>query len=354
MEILQQLAVALGLSTLAGLNLYLTVFVTGLAINQQWIVLSSQYEALGVLGSPVIVIVAGILYFLEFFADKVPWVDSAWDAVHTAIRPIGAALISIQVLGDSSPAMDVIAGLMGGSVALTMHAAKATTRLLVNTSPEPFSNIAVSVTEDAAVIGGLWLLYTHPAISISLSVICVLATLWFLPKLWRATRVTLRLLFRKIKIPALENIVPLSEHRLPARLEAAAVNLDSRLTRIKWSAPVISRRGPSLPRNLVGWLASSEESGTQVFFVSNDGFRPTLRLVEVQSAQIRHETRFLLEEIHIFQHGTKKHFIFALDRSQRALAIETATALRQLAGPELNPENPSITESAHGAVPQPG
>ena len=97
------LGVALGLAALAGINLYLTVFVTGLAINQHWITLSSQYQSLEVLAHPVVITVAGIFYLLEFFADKIPWVDSAWDAVHTVIRPIGGALLAIRVLGHTSP-----------------------------------------------------------------------------------------------------------------------------------------------------------------------------------------------------------------------------------------------------------
>ena len=105
MERLNLLGVALGLACLAGINLYLTVFVVGLAINQHWIVLSPAYQSLQILGNPVIVSVAGVLYFLEFFADKIPWMDSAWDAVHTIIRPIGGALLAIQVLGAPRPPM---------------------------------------------------------------------------------------------------------------------------------------------------------------------------------------------------------------------------------------------------------
>src|SRR5882724_4181070 len=100
---LNLLSVALGLACLAGINLYLTVFVTGLAINLHWIVLSPNYQSLEVLGHPWIITIAGIFYFLEFLADKIPWVDSAWDAVHTVIRPIGGALLATQVLGHTSP-----------------------------------------------------------------------------------------------------------------------------------------------------------------------------------------------------------------------------------------------------------
>src|SRR5205085_11668769 len=105
MERLHLLSVALGLAALAGLNLYLTVFATGLAIHYHWITLGPAYQSLEVLGDPIVIILAGTLYLIEFFADKVPWVDSAWDAVHTVIRPIGGALLAIQVLGHPSPAL---------------------------------------------------------------------------------------------------------------------------------------------------------------------------------------------------------------------------------------------------------
>src|SRR5262249_40443957 len=147
-EKLNLLAVALGLAALAGINLYLTIFATGLAIHFHWITLALAYQSLEVLGHPAVITVAGILYFLEFFADKVPWVDSAWDTVHTVIRPIGGALLAIQVLGHPSPAYTVIVALLAGGTSLAAHTAKAATRLASNASPEPFSNIGLSLGED--------------------------------------------------------------------------------------------------------------------------------------------------------------------------------------------------------------
>src|SRR6266404_3368352 len=135
---------ALPISCLAGINLYLTVFITGLAIHFHWITLAPAYQSLEALGNPVIITIAGILYFLEFFADKIPWIDSAWDAVHTVIRPIGGALLALQVLGHPSPTFTVIVALLAGGTSLITHTAKAATRLASNTSPEPFSNIALS------------------------------------------------------------------------------------------------------------------------------------------------------------------------------------------------------------------
>ena len=155
--------VSLGLAALAGVNLYLPVFAAGLAIHFHWITLGPQYQSLEVLGNPWIISIAGVLYLLEFFADKIPWVDSIWDAVHTVIRPIGGALLAIQVLGHPSPALTVIIALLAGGTSLLAHTAKAATRLASNTSPEPLTNIALSLGEDAAVLGGLTLVHFSPS-----------------------------------------------------------------------------------------------------------------------------------------------------------------------------------------------
>src|SRR3984957_2510392 len=147
MEILETLGVALGLASLAGLNSYLTVFVTGLAIQQHWIDVSQTYPELAILAHPAIIMISGVMYLLQFFADKVPWVDSLWDAVHTFVRPLGGAFLTLRVLGTMDPAMEVVAALLAGGVTLTTHFVKASTRLVVNHSPEPFSNIALSLGE---------------------------------------------------------------------------------------------------------------------------------------------------------------------------------------------------------------
>jgi len=182
-ERLDLLSVALGLAALAGVNLYLTVLATGLAIHFHWITLAPQYQSLEVLGNPWIISIAGVLYLLEFFADKIPWVDSIWDAVHTVIRPIGGALLAIQVLGHPSPALTVIIALLAGGTSLIAHTAKAATRLASNTSPEPFSNIGLSLGEDAAVLGGLTLVNLSPLLALIIFLICIGAFWYFARRL---------------------------------------------------------------------------------------------------------------------------------------------------------------------------
>jgi hypothetical protein len=205
-ERLDLLAVALGLATLAGVNLYLTVFATGLEIHFHWINLAPQYQSLEVLGNPWIIGIAGALYFLEFFADKIPWVDSIWDAVHTVIRPIGGALLAIQVLGHPSPALTIIVALLAGGTSLLTHTAKAATRLASNTSPEPVSNIGLSLGEDAAVLGGLTLVNLSPLLALIIFLIAIVAFFYFARKILRSIKNKIGGARKKLDEPADRNV----------------------------------------------------------------------------------------------------------------------------------------------------
>ena len=176
METLSLLGVALGFATLSGINLYLTTFLAGMAIRFNWLDLAEKYESLAVLANPWIIGVAGVLFLLEFFADKIPWLDSSWDAIHTFIRPVGGCLLALAALGEMDPAVGVIAVLLSGGTTLLTHASKAGSRLLINMSPEPVSNSIASLGEDALVIGGLSLMAFAPVVAffVFLAVICIL------------------------------------------------------------------------------------------------------------------------------------------------------------------------------------
>jgi hypothetical protein len=166
MNAVEILGIASGLSVLAGWRLYATVFLTGIIqLFGMWDV-PPQLASLHIFTNPWILIVAGIGFVAEFFADKIAWIDSLWDSVHTFIRPVGGALIALAVVNEQAPEWQVLAFLLGGGAALLSHGAKAGARALVNTSPEPFSNIGVSVAEDGLAAGGLWLTLAHPAITV--------------------------------------------------------------------------------------------------------------------------------------------------------------------------------------------
>jgi hypothetical protein len=143
---------------------------------------------LQVLMHPGVIAVACVMYFVEFFADKVPYVDSGWDALHTFIRVPAGAVLAARSLGDMSPALELMALMAGGAVALSAHATKATARLAINASPEPFSNWTASFAEDATVFGGLWLIFNHPLIMIILVVAFVAFVVWIVPKLFRLAK----------------------------------------------------------------------------------------------------------------------------------------------------------------------
>jgi Domain of unknown function (DUF4126) len=200
------LSVALGLAALAGVNLYLTVFATGLAIHFHWITLAPQYQSLEVLGNPWIMGIAGVLYLLEFFADKIPWLDSIWDAVHTVIRPIGGALLAIQVLGHPSPTFTVIVALLAGSTSLMTHSAKAATRLASNTSPEPLSNIGLSLGEDAAVLGGLTLMHFSPLLALFIFLVGIGVFFYFARRIFRSIKGKIGSGRKKLDEPADRNV----------------------------------------------------------------------------------------------------------------------------------------------------
>lgn len=185
MEIIDQIGVALGLASLAGINLYLTVLIAACAIHFQWITLSGPYSHLATLDNPWIIGIAAVLFTLEFFADKIPWVDTIWDATHTFIRPIGGIALSLTALGQLDPSVSIIAGLLAGTASLATHSAKASSRVLINASPEPVSNSLASITEDAIVVGGLALIATHPFIAAILFTLIITIACLFSLWLWK-------------------------------------------------------------------------------------------------------------------------------------------------------------------------
>jgi hypothetical protein len=153
----------LGFSFAAGVNLYATVAILGLAARYHWVTLPPQFE---VFNNDVVIGAAIVLYVVEFFADKIPYVDTLWDMLHTAIRPIGGALIAVATLGDASPAMEGMVGLLGGTVAAGSHLTKTSTRAAANASPEPFSNWILSLGEDLFVVGLGFLALQYPVVAL--------------------------------------------------------------------------------------------------------------------------------------------------------------------------------------------
>jgi len=188
MNAVELVALASSVSLLAGWRLYLVTLVTGIAMKMGWIALPEQLAALDILTNNWVLAAAGIGTFAEFFADKIAWVDSAWDAVHSFIRPVGGALLSAAVIDAGDPTWQVASFLLGGGAALVAHAGKAGARTLVNASPEPFSNVLVSTAEDVATGGLLALAIANPIAAALIALILVLLSLWLVFAARRAIR----------------------------------------------------------------------------------------------------------------------------------------------------------------------
>jgi len=156
----------LGFSFAAGVNLYATVAILGLASRYGWVSLPPQFQAFN---SNIVIGVAVVMYLIEFFADKIPYVDSLWDVIHTAIRPVGGALIAVTTLGDASPTVEALIALLGGTVAAGSHLTKTSTRAAANASPEPFSNWILSIGEDLFVVGLGYLALKHPLAALAVA-----------------------------------------------------------------------------------------------------------------------------------------------------------------------------------------
>lgn len=187
METIDIIAMTLGVAWASGINLYAAILVMGIMGAGGYTELP---PSLTVLQDPMVLMAAGVMYFVEFFADKIPGVDSGWDAIHTFIRiPAGAMLAVGAAQGlDINQAAELAAALLGGSLAATSHLTKSSTRLIINTSPEPVTNSIASITEDLVVIGGLWTALNYPVLFIVFIILFVAVAIWLLPKLWRAIK----------------------------------------------------------------------------------------------------------------------------------------------------------------------
>jgi hypothetical protein len=317
---LKLLGVALGLACLAGLNLYLTVFVTGLAIHLHWIVLAPEYQSLALLANPIILWISGTLYLVEFFADKIPWVDSAWDTVHTIIRPIGGALLAIRVLGQTTPVFDLAIALAAGGASLVTHSAKASTRLVANASPEPFSNVGLSLLEDLAVIGGLALIHYNPALALGIFVLLLSIILYFAPKIFRAVRVKLWLIWKKLNGPADAEAAGELPGKLPSPYASAFARENLLGETVAWAVPCISKRVRGIPANASGLLVATNEDPAKLLFLARRGWRAKAQSIPISGCVATREPKFLSENLVLSSEdgkGSNAVFFFERGRGER-------------------------------------
>jgi len=201
MEALDQisttLALTMGLAWASGINLYATLFTLGYLANTGNMDLPPD---LLIIANPMVMGAAGLMYCIEFFADKIPGIDTGWDAIHTFIRIPAGAMLAAGAIGEMGPAIEITAAILGGGLATATHATKAGTRVLINTSPEPFTNWTASIGEDIAVIGGVWACLNHPTLFLVALALSIVLMIWLLPKIWNGIKKVFRFiinLFRK-------------------------------------------------------------------------------------------------------------------------------------------------------------
>lgn len=185
MDIVQPIALAMGASWASGINLYAAILTLGILSITGNIVLPPD---LAVLANPLVIGAAGLMYAVEFVADKTPGVDTIWDSIHTFIRIPAGAILAAGAVGELGMGAELAAALVGGTLSASTHATKAGTRAMVNTSPEPFSNWSLSIGEDIAVIGGLWTALNYPWIFLGLLVLFIILMIWLLPRVWRGVK----------------------------------------------------------------------------------------------------------------------------------------------------------------------
>lgn len=185
LTLVQTIAITMGVAWASGINLYGTLLALGIMSNTGYVELPTDLQ---ILGDPIVIAAAGLMYAVEFFADKVPGVDTGWDTLHTFVRIPAGALLAAGAIGDVQPAAELAAAIVGGSIAAASHFTKTGSRVLINTSPEPVTNWTASILEDVAVFVGIWAAIQHPYVFIALLAIFLILAIWLLPKLWRGIK----------------------------------------------------------------------------------------------------------------------------------------------------------------------
>lgn len=353
METIEQLGVALGLASLAGVNLYLTVLIAGLAIRYDWLQLSAGFQHLDVLGHPWVLAVAGVFFVMEFFADKVPWVDSLWDSVHTVIRPVGGTLLALQALGSMPLFVEVVAGLLAGGAALTTHSAKAGSRLLINHSPEPFTNTSMSLAEDVGVAGGMVLVLMNP-VTAFIVFACVLAVLWLVfPSLVRAIRSTLWLVWKKVRMPGRlekgDGPVPLKASLPVDLLGLLAVKSDTAEHDVAWTVECLTGKSKGV-RGLKAnarAIVIARKAGGPLLLVLRHTLRDRLFTLPMEGARVESESRLLTDQVLI--QTPARLVTLRFPRGQSALVETVRQRLQSMADVADNP--PIADEAAAGDQP---
>lgn len=310
MQVIQLLGSAMGLAFVAGINLYATVLSVGLGLRYGFIELPPELAALSILAHPYVLLAAGIMYTVEFFVDKIPWVDSLWDSFHTFIRPFGAAILGVTAVGDVDPAVEVAVFLLCGGVALSTHLTKAATRLVVNQSPEPFSNIVLSVVEDSLAVIGTWVAITYPALMLTITIAFLVAFVWLAPKIFRLIWVEILALLAllRARLASPDSSDKPTLHDRPS--DSYTRHLPEGYFSKKeggFCVRCASGKGIEPGRNYVGYLCLADDL---LFFMTRKLFRTQkydINLSEVK--ELVFEKKFVFDRL-IFYTGKKTRYLY--------------------------------------------
>ncbi len=339
-------SLSLGLAFLCGLNLYLATALTSLAVQQGW-VNPALHPALAALGHPAIFSVALLLFLAEFIIDKIPWVDSFWDAIHTLIRPAGALLLTwliLQSTGHTHPASTTLLMILSGLLALTTHLTKSGIRLILNASPEPFSNIFASLAEDLAVASLLLLLVKAPVTGATTCLLLLIGTWIALPRLLRLIHTSLSLTLKKLTAAPVAAPSPLPSLLPIASQETLRLALPEATAPIlaAWAIPCVSGKThalPGLPSNHPGTLIAPADHPGTLLFLFRSGFRRRAVRLSLAGALIQRDTTLLSENLVLHQPADDRLAVFRFTRAESALVTTLVLDLRARLG--LNaPTNP--------------
>lgn len=266
MEIIAKLGSLMGLSFIAGVNLYATVAVVGLCLKYQ--VVQGLPPELYPLANDAVIFIALVLYSLEFLADKVPGLDTLWDSIHTLIRPLGGAMLALMQVGEASPALEVIVFMLGASLASASHLTKAGTRLIVNASPEPFSNVLLSVGEDIGTVGFSYLSLAYPKLSFFLTLGLLGLIAFLLPLILRTMRLFFSALFFRVKSTFQGGSAQSSI--LPIQFDTFFEGQKSPSENVLWVGKGYAIKIPGIPKFTSLWAVVTTET---VYFLYRRRFR---------------------------------------------------------------------------------
>jgi hypothetical protein len=246
MEVIAKLGSILGLSFIAGINLYATVAVVGLCTKYQLI--QGLPPEFNILAHDAVIAVAIFLYTIEFLMDKVPGLDTLWDSIHTLIRPLGGAMLALMQVGEASPAMEVIVFMLGASLASAAHVTKAGTRLIINASPEPFSNILLSTGEDVLAVGYSYLSLAYPKLTFFLTLGCLVAVGLVFPLILRTVKMLFGALFYRIKCLFQKEAAWMESRSLPMSYDVYYDQHKDADEKICWTGRAHSVKVPGISR----------------------------------------------------------------------------------------------------------